>query len=117
MERQQIEQILNEEIAKWSQLQGLQGYSVEFTNQAIEIVISLIQNLQNDPPRRYKQADYDSTQRLAISLVPNALNELIPYLRIRSRRERGYITINSWDIYRSLSESIMSFCFIDEDDM
>ncbi|WP_207430958.1 hypothetical protein [Sabulibacter ruber] len=122
MEEYQIKTKVNSAIEQWVNLQNRRGIHVNITPRAVDFIFELITNIQLDPSKYWRKIDnynYNSAQEFAISLIPNALNEIIISRDFRYRifKNSSSITISSWELWRALSEVLTTFCFIPEDDM
>lgn len=120
MEEIQIRDQVNLAIKQWSNLQNRRGISVEITDRAIDFIIELISNIKLDPSPFWRTKDnysYDSAQEFAISLIPNALNDIQRINSYKRRFKSSSITISSWELWNSLTQVLSTFCFIPEDDM
>jgi hypothetical protein len=80
----------------------------------------MIENIQEDQSKywEHKWIEGDTAQEFAISLIPNALNDLTTIRRFSRRiffTKGREIKISSWEIWHSLSEIVDRFCFIPKD--
>lgn len=120
MEKSIIREQVKLEIEKWINLQKKRNVIVVFTPKAIDFLCLMIENIQEDKSKYwdYKIFEDNNAQEFAISLISNALNDLIAFRRFRKRpsffRETE-IRISSWEIWHSLSEIVNRFCFIPKD--
>lgn len=79
---------------------------------AIEAFVLLIANIEQDRSPSWADFDVDSTQREAISMIPNALNELpLPEGRLTARQRR----ITSWEIWHQFTVILDTWCPIKKD--
>jgi hypothetical protein len=118
MDKTQIRESVQGEIKKWTTLQNTRQINVSFTPKTVDFLCLMIENIQEDKSQfwDYSQFESGAAQELAISLIPNALNELFyrrgrPFLRRQRERE---IKISTWELWHSLSPIIDRFCFIEK---
>lgn len=120
MEKSVIREQVELEIEKWTSLQKKRNMEVSFTPKAIDFLCLMIENIQEDKSKYwdYKSLEGNTAQEFAISLIPNALNDLTEFRRFSRRMtfSKGReIKISSWEIWHSLSEIVDRFCFIPKD--
>src|SRR5690554_1948808 len=116
MEKTEIREKVQIEINKWTKLQEKRQINISFTTKAIDFLCLMIENIKDDKSQFWHSMDLESDvlQELAISLIPNALNEL-PY---RGKYRNFYfsqkkdIRISTWEIWHSLSQILDRFCFV-----
>lgn len=117
MENQEIRKEVQTIIERWSYFQNRNRLEVNFSEGAVLFIFQLIVNIKEDPSDfwRNKEIDYDAAQQLAISLLPNALNDIIRrnnQLTVVKSRE---VRITSWEIWHSLSRVLDNWCFMPKD--
>ncbi|WP_417559057.1 hypothetical protein [Mesoflavibacter zeaxanthinifaciens] len=112
MDKTEIRKEVVNQIDKWRSLARLNNRNVEVSDNVINFISDLIENLKTDPPQGWKsrRIDYSNGQSYALSLIPNALNDVDRRLRFRS-----HSVISVWEIYESLSVILKNWCFIPED--
>lgn len=120
MEKSVIREQVKLELEKWTGLQKKRNMEVSFTPKAIDFLCLMIENIQEDKSTYwdYESLEGNTAQEYAISLIPNALNDLKRYRRSGRRIhsfKRNEIKISSWEIWHSLSEIVDRFCFIPKD--
>lgn len=117
MEKSVIREYVAIEIKKWTILQKKRNLEVSFTPKAIDFLCLMIENIQEDKSNYWDIDGFDGNdaQEVAISLIPNAFNNLI-IMRRSQRRPRfsrvNEIQISSWEIWHSLDRILVDFCFI-----
>jgi hypothetical protein len=109
-------------IKQWMVLQERINASVSFSVQAEELVVTLIENIDVDPSPFWRSdigndGSRDNLQRYAITLIPNALNDVFNVQRrYRFRRYSDRpLRISSWELYRTMSATMQNWCFIPEE--
>lgn len=117
MEKSVIREYVAIEIKKWTILQKKRNFEVSFTPKAIDFLCLMIENIQEDKSNYWDYDGFDGNdaQEVAISLIPNAFNNLIILRKFRrySRFSRVIeIQISSWEIGHSLEKIFVDFCFI-----
>lgn len=120
METNQIRQSVQDEITKWTNLQSRNDVRVNFSKRAINFIVEVVENIELDPSENWRKQDnfnYNSAQEFAISLIPNALNDVSKYKNWKYQKKKEKITITSWEIWQSLSEIIRIWCFIPKNDL
>ena len=115
MDREQINNKVNDQINLWLSLQKKRQINVEFTSGATDLLCQIIENIETDKSKswNYNTEDYKTAQEFAISLIPNALNEIYPYRRrwYEYDNRKGY-TISSWELLHSITDILDRLCFI-----
>lgn len=116
MNKEQIFKEVNNQIELWKRLQEKRQVIVQFTEGAIDLLCQIIENIEKDQSANwiYKNDDFNTAQEFAISLIPNALNDINPYRRSRwyeNDFKRNY-DISSWEILHSITTILDRFCFI-----
>jgi len=116
MEQSEIRGRVEIEIAKWADLNRLRERYATVTPKAMDFIVEVIENIVEDPLRNWKEQESDSSnsQQYAISLIPNALNDVVNHRRGRHFRSDN-IEITTWEIWISLSEILKNWCFIPRD--
>lgn len=115
MNREQINNQVNNQINLWLNLQKKRQVNVEFTKGATDLLCQIIENIEADKSKSwdYNIEDFKTAQEFAMSLIPNALNDI--YLTRRGRFEtdfnKGYI-ISSWELLHSITNILDKLCFI-----
>lgn len=120
MKKNEIREKVDYQIKQWLSLQERRETYVKFTPKAIDFICLMIENIESDKSAfwRFKESEDQSAQQFAISLIPNALNELRPferYSRYESIKNVKDTQISSWEIWHSLSHILDRFCFIPKD--
>lgn len=115
MNREQINKQVSDQIELWLRLQIKRQVKVEFTDGATNLLCQIIENIETDKSKGwdYNIDEYKTAQEFAISLIPNALNDIYPYSRGRYYNDlkKGY-TISSWELLHSITDILDRFCFI-----
>jgi hypothetical protein len=115
MNRDQINKQVNDQIDLWLSLQKKRQVNVEFTNGATDLLCQIIENIEADKSTNwnYNTEDFNTAQEFAISLIPNALNDIYPYRRgwYENDFSKGY-TISSWELLHSITNILDRLCFI-----
>ncbi|MCH7408954.1 hypothetical protein MM239_06080 [Belliella sp. DSM 111904] len=114
MKKEIIREQVNRQIKEWIRLQNELGGEYSISPKAIDFVVEVVENIQEDPSSTWQRENfnYEASQERAISLVPEALNDIIAYGRLRSYRRRRDRKITSWEIWHSLSRTIEKWCFV-----
>ena len=115
MEKQEIRKQISNEVNKWIALQEKREKKVIFSPKAIDFMCTMIENIEDDRSNywNYDQTDNRPSQEFAISLIPNALNDLTVFRGFgRFPFKKREIYISTWEIWHSLSEIVDKFCFI-----
>lgn len=120
MEKSAIREQVELEIKKWTNLQQRRNVEVSITPKAVDFLCLMIENIQEDKSIYWnkKRFEENNAQEFAISLIPNALNDLRGFRRFGGRQnyfKEREIKISSWEIWHSLSEIVDRFCFIPKD--
>lgn len=115
MDREQISKQVNDQIQLWSRLQKKRQVNVEFTIGATDLLCQIIENIEADQSKNwdYINDDYQTAQEFAVSLIPNALNDILPNRRVwyRSDFNKSY-TISSWELLHLITYILDRLCFI-----
>jgi hypothetical protein len=113
MEYSQIREETENQIKLWLSLQQPRQY-VELSSKAVGLLAILIENIKDDPSENWRTDNFnsDAAQALAISLIPNALNEVFYIRTIRRLGLRNEVKISSWEILHSMSTILSRWCFI-----
>lgn len=116
MEQIQIRKNVEHEIEKWKNLLSRRNQYAKLTPKAIDFIVEVIENIQEDPRAAWKEKEIITlnSQSYAISLIPNALNDIINKSQYKYSK-RPEIYISTWDIWFSLSDTLKNWCFIPRD--
>jgi hypothetical protein len=120
MIREEINNKVKDQLELWTILQKKRNKNIVFTKGASDLLCQLIENIEIDQSNHWiiDGGDFVSIQEYAISLIPNALNDIYPY---PYKNRRGYnfgnifndnYTISSWELLHSITKILDSFCFI-----
>jgi len=114
MEKQEIKKQVNVEVKRWLSFQKIGQQNVVFSPKAIDFICLMIENIEEDKSKYwdYNQTVNNHTQQLAITLIPEALNNLKILRGFHILSFVGEINISSWEIWHSLSEIVDKYCFI-----
>ena len=115
MNREQINKQVNDQIDLWLRLQKKRQVNVEFTTGATDLLCQIIENIEADKSRSwdYNSEDFITAQEFAISLIPNALNDIYPYrLGWYENDFRKVYNISSWELLHSITNILDKLCFI-----
>ncbi len=104
METNEIQRAVENAVGEWGRLQDLRRRPVELSRGAVNALVSMVVNIAQDPSPQWAEFDADATQRVAVSLIPNALTDL----RVNYRLQEKMIT--SWEIWHSLSRLLDRWC-------
>ena len=117
MEKFQITQEVKAIVEKWIDLQVKNRATIKITDKAISFLIEIIENIEQDPSDNWIFTEFNksSAQELAISYIPNALNEIIHMRRFRFKHLDTPIKITTWEIWHSMSLLLRNWCFIPKD--
>lgn len=119
MEKTEIKKRVELELEKWTSLQENRQVNVSFTPKAVDFLCLMIENIREDKSQYWdkNELETENAQELAISLIPNALNDLTYFKRYRRPVFRGKrdFKISTWEIWHSLSDIVDRFCFIPKD--
>lgn len=122
MEISEIRDGVASAIKQWIALQARINAPVSFSAQAEELIVTLIENIDVDPSPFWRSdigndGNRDNLQRYAITLIPNALNDVSNVQRRYQFRRYGdrLLRISSWELYRTMSATIQNWCFIPEE--
>lgn len=111
-----IREQVNEQIKGWLRLQNNIGRQWSISPKAIDFIVEVVENIQEDPSQTWQRENFnfEASQELAISLVPNALHDIIANGRLRGYRRRRNVDgkITTWEIWHSLSKTIDKWCFV-----
>ena len=113
IEKEEIRKQVNSAIEKWSNLQKKRRMHVIFSQKVIDFFCLMIENIEDDRSTYwdYDKSESNNAQQFAITLIPNALNELTEFRRyLRFQSKVREIHISTWEIWHSLSEIINKFC-------
>jgi hypothetical protein len=104
-------------VRDWVELrQGKSSESLKVSEGAVEFLAMLIEFIEKDPSpawdRRFKKiSDFPSDTRLALSMLPKALDNLTDrWPKYKYRNEISELT--SWEIWHELSRILDKMCFI-----
>jgi len=116
MEKTLIKIKIEQEVQKWIEINKIREREIKISSSALDFIVEVINNIEKDPSRNWKEQkfDFDYYQMQAISIVPNALNDVMRGRDLR-RLRYGEIEISTWDIWLSLSDIIRNWCFIPRD--
>lgn len=106
------------EVKKWTTLQKKRNFDVALSPKAVDFLCLMIENIQEDKSQfwDYNQLANQDTQKIAISLIPRALDDLTQFYYFDRRFFLDQeVKISSWEIWHSLSRIIDRFCFIRKD--
>jgi hypothetical protein len=106
------------EIEKWMIAQKEIDLYISFSSKAVDFLCLMIENIEEDKSQfwDYHPLKNDAAQQFAITLIPNALDELKILSKFgKNYKENGDVKISSWEIWHSLSRIIDRFCFIPKD--
>ncbi len=115
MNRDQIKKQVNEQVNIWLFLQKKRQVNIEFTIGATELLCLIIENIETDQSISwdYNNVNYNTDQEYAISLIPNALNDIYPFRRNKFESDLGKsYTISSWELLHSITKILDRLCFI-----
>ena len=116
MNKEIIREQINSQIKGWLRLQNNIGREWSISPKAIDFIVEVVENIQEDPSSTWQRENFnfEASQELAISLVPNALNDIIGNGRLRGYGRRRIMDgkITSWEIWHSLSRTIDNWCFV-----
>lgn len=116
----EIREAVDNQIKLWLKLQESRRINVRFSPKAIDFICLMIDSIETDKSTfwEFKESEHKPAQQLAISLIPNALNELSPFQRFShfgSIKKSREVEISSWEIWHSLADILDRFCFIPKD--
>lgn len=117
MEIAQIREQVNTEVQKWQNLQKQRNLSVTLTPGASSFLTEVVDNIIADPSDNWKTNEFnkESAQEFAISLIPNALNEIVQEWRYRGPSAKKNIKISTWEIWHAMTPILRNWCFIPKD--
>jgi hypothetical protein len=111
MEHGEIQKSVGNQVEQWMRLQSMRKRPFELSSGAVQALTAMIVNIQQDPSPRWADFDVDATQRVAISMIPNALADMLSNFR---RPDHSSI-ITSWEIWHSLSRALDRWCPVPKD--
>lgn len=114
MKQEEIKLNVSEQVDKWVYMMRGSGSEVILSPRAIEFLCLMIANIESDRSKYWSnESSISDQQERAISLIPNALNEVIyyRYRRPRRRMDETYY-VSTWEIWHSLSRIVNRFCFV-----
>lgn len=97
---------------RWSQMAGFRGDKFRLTEGAIELIVTVVDNISHDPSPAWRQHDSDSVQRYAISILPNIFADMNSSYRWR---QGEVTTFSSWEILHNISAVLEKRCPIPKD--
>jgi len=111
MEHSEIQKSVGIQVEQWMKLQSMRKHPYELSSGAVQALTAMIVNIQQDPSPRWAEFDVDATQRVAISMIPNALADMLSNFRRPDNSNR----ITSWEIWHSLSRALDRWCPVPKD--
>ena len=117
MEDVQIIEGVDEVVQRWITLQENRNLTVRLSRKAKDFLVEVIGNIQQDPSESWEANEFskNSAQELAISLIPNALNEILPYHRYNRSIDKQNFKISTWEIWHAMTPILSKWCFIPKD--
>lgn len=117
MQKFQIEENIKTYVTSWEALQKMRNLNVSLSEKAKEFLVEVIDNIQQDPSSNWKTDEFNknSAQELAISLIPNALNEIMLHRGPNHSGNNLSISISTWEIWHSMTPILKNWCFIPKD--
>lgn len=109
MDAQAIRRAVSESIELWRSTLPSSSRDFLLSPGALNALVQMIVNIQDDPSVYWREHDPDQAQRRAINVIPNALNDIF----LRGRRNaapRIPAQITSWEIWHGLSRALEVWC-------
>lgn len=117
MENSKIREDIDVVVKRWITVQENLNVTVSLSKKAKDFLVEVIDNILQDPSDSWETNEFnkDSAQELAISLIPNALNEILPYRRYNRSIRNENIKISTWEIWHAMTPILSRWCFIPKD--
>ncbi|HBF21575.1 MAG: hypothetical protein CMI36_02525 [Owenweeksia sp.] len=115
MDKKEIGALVNDKLKDWMQSNEQIGRYYSLSDKARDFIIEVIDNIKADPSPNWniRGREFENGQRYAISLIPEAFNQISSprYFKYRADLENKQ-KITTWEIWQSLSDILQNRCFI-----
>lgn len=112
MDIEQIRRGVYEGADKWAQMGRLRGGEFRLTEGALELVVTMVDNIRRDPSPVWAAHEYDAVQAYVLAILPNILADIGASYRWRNRLPPIF---SSWEILHGISEALEKWCPIPKD--
>lgn len=113
METDEIHKGVAQAVETWQSIRRPFPRPIEISKGVIESLSFMIWQIRADPSKAWREHDTDATQRYAISVIPNVLNEIANHYLFR----RGDVSVvTSWELWHGISPVLDQWCPIPKDD-
>ena len=118
MTKNEIKEQVLFEINKWQDLTRENGYEIVLSEKSIEFICTLIDNIETDRSPLWRKTGNLPSQKTAISLIVNGLNDLMLNYRYKFRENSNKLRsfkITTWEIWHNLSRILDHYNILPKD--
>jgi hypothetical protein len=106
MNEEEIRRLVRAQVEQWRSV-PFRGQRVEVSEGTVDSLTFMIGKIETDPSPLWGKYQADLTQRQAIGLIPNILNEIVYGW---SFPRSSPLQITSWELWHGISEVLDKWC-------
>ena len=114
MTKEEIVKQVVYQVERWRFHHSEKGTHYTLSTSALSFIAEVIENIKEDPSPAWRNTNFDVevSQKLAIKLIPQVLNDVV-----RSIDQKKLVDgkITTWEVWHSFFKNLHKWCFIPKD--